>query len=248
MSSTLCSDVSPTVGPSGVSGPLGYIRVATFNGKTAEAFREALISLKVSSASSWEECVWGRVAEGGLLNRSARHGNVGRVLVEGDGAGIFDTIPRTLARPLPFQKQGAERFVLDIRNNGGGLFPAGALAPLHCTGDQEGPKIYQCPPSSPPSPPGSIGVQVARSLINSGDIVLIADANGVRDIYSADGLALDTASPLSVLVNKGTASASEVRTGSPRRCGIAVKSPRNGFELCAGTPSPHVGPGWGPEG
>ena len=131
VSSTLCSDVSPTVGPSGVSGPLGYIRVATFNGKTAEAFREALISLKVSSASSWEECVWGRVAEGGLLNRSARHGNVGRVLVEGDGAGIFDTIPRTLARPLPFQKQGAERFVLDIRNNGGGLFPAGALAPLY---------------------------------------------------------------------------------------------------------------------
>ena len=55
------------------------------------------------------------------------------------------------------------------------------------------------------------GVQVARSLINTGDIVLIADANGVRDIYSADGLALDTTTPLSVLVNKGTASASEVR-------------------------------------
>jgi C-terminal processing protease CtpA/Prc len=53
-------------------------------------------------------------------------------------------------------------------------------------------------------------VKVARSLINTGDIVLIADANGVRDIYSADGLALDPVTPLAVLVNKGTASASEV--------------------------------------
>ena len=88
MSSTLCSDVSPTVGPSGVSGPLGYIRVATFNGKTAEAFREALISLKVSSASAWEESVWGRIAGGGLLNRSVMRETVERVLVEGDGAGI----------------------------------------------------------------------------------------------------------------------------------------------------------------
>ena len=51
---------------------------------------------------------------------------------------------------------------------------------------------------------------MARALINMGDIVLIADANGVRDIYSADGTALDTTTPLSVLVNKGTASASEV--------------------------------------
>ena len=51
---------------------------------------------------------------------------------------------------------------------------------------------------------------MAKALMTSGDIVLIADANGVRDIYSADGTALDTTTPLSVLVNKGTASASEV--------------------------------------
>jgi C-terminal processing protease CtpA/Prc len=56
-------------------------------------------------------------------------------------------------------------------------------------------------------------VQVARSLLASGDVVLIADANGVRDIYSADGLVLDGTTPLAVLVNKGTASASEVGGG-----------------------------------
>ena len=71
------------------------------------------------------------------------------------------------------------RFVLDVRNNGGGLFPA--------------------------------GVEVARMFLKSGDIVLIADSQGVRDSYEADGSsAVDASTPLAVLVNRGTASASEV--------------------------------------
>lgn len=47
-------------------------------------------------------------------------------------------------------------------------------------------------------------------LIERGDIVLIADSAGVRDIYSAEGGTVDTRTPLVVLVNRGTASASEV--------------------------------------
>lgn len=69
--------------------------------------------------------------------------------------------------------------MLDIRNNGGGLFPA--------------------------------GVDVARMWLDSGDIVLIADSVGVRDTYEATGIALEGSAPLAVLVNHGTASASEVR-------------------------------------
>lgn len=57
------------------------------------------------------------------------------------------------------------------------------------------------------------GVSVARMLVDKGDIVLIADSQGIRDIYSADGNALDPTTPLLVLVNKGTASASEVGGG-----------------------------------
>lgn len=68
--------------------------------------------------------------------------------------------------------------MLDIRNNGGGLFPA--------------------------------GVDVAKMWMNDGTIVLIADSSGVRDSYDADGTALSPTYPLSVLVNRGTASASEV--------------------------------------
>ena len=70
------------------------------------------------------------------------------------------------------------RVILDIRNNGGGLFPA--------------------------------GVEVARTFLNDGDIVLIADSQGVRDSYPASNVAVEPSKPLSVLVNRGTASASEV--------------------------------------
>lgn len=84
---------------------------------------------------------------------------------------------------LSLREQGAGSLILDIRNNGGGLFPS--------------------------------GVQVARDLIDRGDVVLIADANGVRDIYSSDiGQVIDSTTPLAVLVNKGTASASEVLAGA----------------------------------
>ena len=47
-------------------------------------------------------------------------------------------------------------------------------------------------------------------LLAGGDIVLIADSQGVRDSYEADGTVVDAKSQLAVLVNKGTASASEV--------------------------------------
>ena len=57
-------------------------------------------------------------------------------------------------------------------------------------------------------------VEIARMLIDRGDIVLIADSQGVRDVYEANGNALDTTTPIIMLVNKGTASASEVLAGA----------------------------------
>lgn len=81
------------------------------------------------------------------------------------------------------QAQNVQRIVLDLRNNGGGLFPA--------------------------------AVEIGRMLIDRGDIVLIADAQGVRDIYSAEGRAIEKAAKVTVLVNRGTASAAEVLAGKP---------------------------------
>jgi len=81
------------------------------------------------------------------------------------------------------REQGAaDALVLDLRNNGGGLFKA--------------------------------GVDLGKLLMDKGDIVLIADSKGVRDIYSTDRTAIEATAPLVVLVNKGTASASEVLAGA----------------------------------
>lgn len=95
------------------------------------------------------------------------------------------------------QRRGVTDIVLDLRNNGGGYFPA--------------------------------GVQVARSLIESGDIVLIADSKGVKDIYSSDGSVVDAASQLAVLVNNGTASAAEVLAGALKDNGRATVVGTNTF-------------------
>lgn len=87
---------------------------------------------------------------------------------------------------------GAQRFVLDLRDNGGGVFPS--------------------------------AVAVARQwLPPARDVVLIADANGVRDSYATDDGALaPRGAPLTVLVNRGTASAAEVLAGALRDNGRAV--------------------------
>eukprot|EP00884_Botryococcus_braunii_P009995 jgi/Botrbrau1/18998/Bobra.0100s0032.1 len=92
------------------------------------------------------------------------------------------TAPAVAAALRELRGDGTSRYVLDIRNNGGGLFPA--------------------------------GVEVARYFLPSGDIVLIADALGVRDTYEADGNPIEGSAPLVVLVNRGTASASEVLAGA----------------------------------
>ena len=85
---------------------------------------------------------------------------------------------------------GADAFVLDLRNNSGGLFP-GAL-------------------------------EIAEAFMNKVTIVSIADSNGVRDVFEAGTAATAPASaPLTVLVNEGTASASEVLAGALRDNGRA---------------------------
>jgi C-terminal peptidase prc len=72
-------------------------------------------------------------------------------------------------------------------------------------------------------------VEVGRMLIDKGDIVLIADANGVRDVYEADGTAIDSRTPITVLVNRGTASASEVLAGALKDGGRATLVGENTF-------------------
>lgn len=77
--------------------------------------------------------------------------------------------------------QGAEGYVLDLRNNPGGLLQA--------------------------------GVEIARQWIDEGAIVYTVNRQGIFDSFNAIGNAM-TDAPLVVLVNRGTASASEILAGA----------------------------------
>lgn len=78
-------------------------------------------------------------------------------------------------------RQGAQGYILDLRNNPGGLLQA--------------------------------GVAISRMWIDDGPIVYTVDRRGVLDNFWADGSAV-TEAPLVVLVNGGTASASEILAGA----------------------------------
>lgn len=77
--------------------------------------------------------------------------------------------------------QGADSYILDLRNNPGGLLQA--------------------------------GIEIARLWIDDGAIVYTVNRQGTLGTFEADGRAMTT-DPLVVLVNQGTASASEILAGA----------------------------------
>lgn len=80
-----------------------------------------------------------------------------------------------------FEEQGVDAYILDLRNNPGGLLQA--------------------------------GVEIARMWMDQGTVVYTVNRQGSLGSYDANGRAI-TSDPLVVLVNKGTASASEILAGA----------------------------------
>ena len=78
-------------------------------------------------------------------------------------------------------QEGAKGYVLDLRNNPGGLLQA--------------------------------GIEIARLWLDDGAIVYTVNRQGTQDSFNAIGKAI-TDAPLVLLVNKGTASASEILAGA----------------------------------
>ncbi|MBV6622179.1 MAG: PDZ domain-containing protein [Rivularia sp. (in: Bacteria)] len=79
------------------------------------------------------------------------------------------------------EEKGADSYILDLRNNPGGLLQA--------------------------------GIEVARLWLDSGIVVYTVNRQGVQGNFESFGPAL-TKDPLVVLVNQGTASASEILAGA----------------------------------
>ncbi len=87
------------------------------------------------------------------------------------------------------QKEGANSYILDLRNNPGGLLQA--------------------------------GIEIARLWLPKGTVVYTVNRQGIQDSFAAMGAAL-TDAPLAVLVNPGTASASEILAGALQDNGRAL--------------------------
>jgi len=79
------------------------------------------------------------------------------------------------------EKKGAAAYILDLRNNPGGLLQS--------------------------------GIEIARLWLDSGTIVYTVNRQGIQGSFEASGPAL-TEDPLVILVNQGTASASEILAGA----------------------------------
>ena len=78
-------------------------------------------------------------------------------------------------------EQGADAYLLDLRNNPGGLLQA--------------------------------GIEIARLWLDDGTVVYTVNRQGMLDSFAAQGSAV-TDEPLVILVNQGTASASEILAGA----------------------------------
>ncbi len=112
------------------------------------------------------------------LNRVADDLIVGYIRLSQFNANAAEEVRTQIQR---FEAQGVNAYVLDLRNNPGGLLSA--------------------------------GVDIARLWLEDGTIVYTVDRRGVLDSFEAVGPAL-TEDPLAILVNEGTASASEILAGA----------------------------------
>jgi carboxyl-terminal processing protease len=98
--------------------------------------------------------------------------------------------PMELAHAISsLKKKGASSYILDLRNNPGGLLQA--------------------------------GVEIARLWLPEGTIVYTVNRQGIQGSFEALGTAL-TNDPLVILVNQGTASASEILAGALQDNGRAL--------------------------
>lgn len=86
------------------------------------------------------------------------------------------------------EKQGVKGYILDLRNNPGGLLQA--------------------------------GIEIARYFLDEGTIVFTVNRQGIESSFDSTGSAL-THAPLVVLINQGTASASEILAGALQDLGRA---------------------------
>ncbi|MDY7016577.1 MAG: S41 family peptidase [Cyanobacteriota bacterium] len=120
------------------------------------------------------------------LDRTSSDRALGYVRLSQFSANATQEVARAIA---DLDQQGAQAYILDLRNNPGGLLQA--------------------------------GVEIARLWLNDSTIVYTVNRQGTLGSFDARHSAL-VESPLVVLVNQGTASASEILAGALQDNGRAI--------------------------
>jgi len=111
--------------------------------------------------------------------RAKMEGDIDYIRLSDFGQTSADEVKKAL---LDGKTHGAKGYILDLRDNGGGLLDA--------------------------------AVKISSYFVPHGAIVATIDRNGNRDEQDADGEAIGGLQPLVILVNKYTASASEITAGA----------------------------------
>lgn len=112
--------------------------------------------------------------------------NIAYVAIAIFGQSTSDELSRALDK---YEKAGAQGYVLDLRDNGGGYLDA--------------------------------AIDVSSKFIAKGPIVKVTERAGASKQYEADNVAI-ASKPLVVLVNKNTASASEITSGAIQDRGVGT--------------------------
>ena len=112
------------------------------------------------------------------LRSIGSEGTIGYIRLSQFNANATAELAHAITR---LEEQGASAYILDLRNNPGGLLQA--------------------------------GIEIARLWLEKGTVVYTVNRQGIQGSFEALGPAL-TPDPLVVLVNKGTASASEILAGA----------------------------------
>jgi len=110
--------------------------------------------------------------------RTERDLKIGYIRLSQFNANASTEVAHAIAQ---LDRQGAASYILDLRNNPGGLLQA--------------------------------GIDIARLWLDDATVVYTVNRDGIQDSFFAHGQAL-TDKPLVVLVNQGTASASEILAGA----------------------------------
>lgn len=197
--------ISPIVGsPAAKSGILAGDSILEINGVTteglsldeaAEKMRGAVgthVTLKVARNQEFErefDLVRDRIELNPViaeLRPQSDGSRIGYLRLSQFNANAAMELAHAVAK---LERDGADRYILDLRNNPGGLLNA--------------------------------GIEIARLWLDEGAIVYTVNRQGMLGSFEATGKAL-THDPVVVLVNQGTASASEILAGALQDNGRAT--------------------------